>query len=282
MDLTRHVRTCTNANLPGGRHRLFLAGEQVGWVKPGVLSGPGDLHLAGASELSQLVAGLEAQGVVASRRELFDVRAASDGPSMATVDRGALPALGIMAAGVHLNGMVRRTGRLWMWVARRSMDKKLDPGKLDHIVGGGVPAGLSAMDTLLKEAEEEAALPRDLTATAVHVARMAYAMERDDGLRRDVIDAYDLELPPDFEPRPTDGEVEAFELWPIEAVVDRVRHTDDFKFNVNLVLIDLFLRLGLLPASEAVEVRRAMARVYASVPAISGGAASMGMSRAIG
>ncbi len=42
------------------------------------------------------------------------------------------------------------------------------------------------------------------------------------------------------------GEVEAFELWPIERVFATVRDGDDFKFNVNLVLIDLFIRLGLL------------------------------------
>ena len=46
----------------------------------------------------------------------------------------------------------------------------------------------------------------------------------------------------------------------MEAVVDRVRRTDDFKFNVNLVLIDLFLRLGLVPDAEATELRAALYR----------------------
>ena len=49
-----------------------------------------------------------------------------------------------------------------------------------------------------------------------------------------------------FRPRAADGEVEAFELWPIARVMQTVRDTDEFKFNVNLVLIDLFHRLGLL------------------------------------
>jgi hypothetical protein len=47
-------------------------------------------------------------------------------------------------------------------------------------------------------------------------------------------------------PAAVDGEVEAFELWPISRVLETVRETDDFKFNVDLVLIDLFLRLGLI------------------------------------
>ena len=49
-----------------------------------------------------------------------------------------------------------------------------------------------------------------------------------------------------FRPRAADGEVEAFELWPIGRVMQTVRDTDEFKFNVNLVLIDLFRRLGLI------------------------------------
>ena len=50
-----------------------------------------------------------------------------------------------------------------------------------------------------------------------------------------------------------DGEVAGFELWPMARVVSAVRDTDEFKFNVNLVLIGLLLRLGLVddPALRA-------------------------------
>jgi 8-oxo-dGTP pyrophosphatase MutT (NUDIX family) len=126
------------------------------------------------------------------------------------------------------------------------MDKLLDPGKLDHIVAGGIPSGLGAAETLIKEAQEEAAIPAELAATAVPVGTIDYAMERHEGLRRDILYCYDLALPADFVPKPADGEVEAFELWPIARVVDAVAATDDFKFNVNLVLIDLFVRLRLV------------------------------------
>ena len=43
-----------------------------------------------------------------------------------------------------------------------------------------------------------------------------------------------------------DGEVERFELMPIAHVIEILRETDDFKFNVNLVLIDFLARHGLL------------------------------------
>jgi thiamine pyrophosphokinase len=76
-------------------------------------------------------------------------------------------------------------------------------------------------------------------------------------MRRDRLHVYDLELPEGFEPRPNDDEVQRFELWPIARVVEAVRETDRFKFNVNLVLIDLFLRLGIIPPGAEAERLRA-------------------------
>ncbi|HUZ65282.1 MAG TPA: NUDIX domain-containing protein, partial [Acetobacteraceae bacterium] len=169
--------------------------------------------------------------------------------------RGALPVFGIRAEGVHVNGLVHRPDGPHLWIARRAADKPLDPGKLDHIVAGGVPAGLTPAETLVKEAAEEAAIPPALAEKAVPVGRLAYAMERPEGLRRDVLHLYDLLLPDGFTPRPADGEVEAFELWPVARVLETVRAGDAFKFNVNLVLIDLFLRLGLVGPPEREALR---------------------------
>jgi 8-oxo-dGTP pyrophosphatase MutT (NUDIX family) len=195
--------------------------------------------------LAAIARGLADSGLYRWRGEAFDVRALPDGPALAQIDRGAIPSFGIRAAGVHVNGLVHRADGVHLWVARRAKDKLLDPGKLDHIVAGGIPAGLGPMETLVKEADEEAAIPADLASAAVPVGTIEYAMERHEGLRRDILYCYDLALPADFVPKPTDGEVEAFELWPIAQVVETVRSTEAFKFNVNLVLVDLFARLGL-------------------------------------
>jgi hypothetical protein len=56
-------------------------------------------------------------------------------------------------------------------------------------------------------------------------------------------------------PQPADGEVAGFELWPIRRAFETVRDTDDFKFNVNLVMIDLFIRQGLIAGPEAESLR---------------------------
>ena len=251
----RHISACTTAVLPGERLPFRLAGTQVGWVKPviaaalrpfpAIRSRPDGVDLIDPPALPAIAQALSAQALCRWRNEAFDVRA-PDGSVLSQIDRGAIPVFGIEATGVHANGLVHRRDGLHVWVARRAANKALDPGKLDHIVAGGCPAGLSPMETLIKEAAEEAAIPATLAAAARHVGEIRYAMERPEGLRRDHLHCYDLDLPEDFVPQPADGEVESFELWPIERMFAAVRDTADFKFNVNLVLIDLFQRLGML------------------------------------
>lgn len=267
-DLFRHIAACNNAVIPGARLPFRLDGVAVGWVLPDLadaLLALGASPAAGGvdmppARLDAAARALSGAGRFRWRDEAFDVRADPDGPVLAQVDRGALPALGIAAEGVHVNGLVERPDGPWMWLGRRAADKLLDPGKLDHIVGGGVSAGLTPSQTLVKEAGEEAAIPPALAATARPVATLSYAMERPEGLRRDRLHCCDLLLPEDFVPYPRDGEVEAFELWPLPRVVERVRDTDDFKFNVNLVLIDLGLRQGLIAGTEGLRLRAALDR----------------------
>ena len=263
--LSRHVRACRNADLPGRRVPFLVGSAAVGWVLPELRSAllrhpairpDGEaVRLDDPAALEGVARAMADAGLCRWRDEAFDVRSDPDGPALARIDRGALPAFGVAAQGVHVNGLAARADGLHLWVARRAADKRLDPGKLDHVVAGGVPAGLTPAQTLVKEAAEEAGLPAALAASARSVGTISYAMERREGLRRDRLHCYDLDLPEDFVPSPADGEVEGFELWPIGRVIDAVRRTDDFKFNVNLVLIDLFVRRGCLPDAEAGRLR---------------------------
>jgi len=262
----RHIAACNNAVLPGERLAFLIGADHVGWVKPALARALCEFDAAftaaaageritlrqdAAADLPELALAMVERGFGRRRGEEFDVRATPDGPALARIDRGMLPSFGILATGVHVNGLVRRADGLHVWIARRSPHKALDPGKLDHIVAGGVCAGMDVRGTLLKEAAEEASLPAALAARAVETGQVGYAMERGEGLRRDRLHCFDLELPEDFVPRAGDDEVEAFEVWPIQKAFETVRDTDDFKFNVNLVLIDLFGRLGMLKTAKA-------------------------------
>ena len=168
-DLFRHIAACRNAVLPGARLPFRLGPHRVGWLLPafadrvlaegaadGARRDGDDVVLDDPAALPGLGRRLAERGAYRWRDEAFDVRAEPDGPALTHLDRGALPSFGVLAQGVHLNGLVRRPDGPWLWVGRRAAHKRLDPGKLDHIVGGGVPAGLDPDAALLKEAQEEA------------------------------------------------------------------------------------------------------------------------------
>ncbi len=274
--LLQHVSACNNARLPGVRLRLCVGKAIIGYLRPdlaGTLAAfpelgptPGGLALRDPAALPDILRTLADQGAFRWRGEAFDVRAEPNGPVLTQADRGALPLLGLVSVGVHVNGLVRRSDGLHVWIGRRAPDKHLDPDKLDHLVAGGVPAGLSPQATLVKEAAEEAAIPAELAVRAVPVGRIAYAMERPEGLRRDLLLCYDLDLPEDFVPRPADGEVADFMLWPVARVLETVAAGDTFKFNVNLVLIDLFIRHGLIEDAEAARLRAALSQPARGAP----------------
>ena len=85
---------------------------------------------------------------------------------------------------------------------------------------------------------------------AVPVGAVSYRMENEWGVRDDVLFLYDLETPADVEPRNTDGEIDEFHLMEAGEVLRLVRETDEFKFNVNLTLLDFFVRHGVLPPDD--------------------------------
>jgi len=185
-------------------------------------------------------------GVPKWRNETFDVAARWGTPPVFRLDRGAVSFFGTRAYGVHLNGYLRRGDTLWLWVGRRSPDKQVAPNKLDNLVAGGIGNGYGVEETLLKEGEEEASIPTGLLKHAIPAGAVSYRMETRLGIRDDVLFVYDLEMPPDFVPENRDGEIVHFELMPAPEVLELIGATSDFKFNVNLVILDFAVRHGLL------------------------------------
>lgn len=272
--LQRHIDACNNVASPAHLLPFRFGEQQVGWLGPDLARAlaffPRDVHFDGrgvalaarlrgeaarTAALERLAASLGSRGHFRLRGEPFDVRATPDGPVLARLDRGALPPFGVISQGVHVNGVVRRSDGPHLWVGWRSRHKAVAPGQMDNVVAGGIPAGLTPEQTLIKEAEEEASLPADLAARAVPAGRVSYVMANEEGLRRDVLHVYDLDLPEGVTPRPNDDEVERFELLPAREALRIVAETDQVKFNVNLVIIDFALRHGLLDVTEE-ETRR--------------------------
>jgi 8-oxo-dGTP pyrophosphatase MutT (NUDIX family) len=268
MSFADHIRACNNYD-PKRAIPLLAQGRRLGWLRrdnaetlarfPGVfaveperavLLAEGDVDAVSAA-VDEVVEALLAENKLPKwRNETFDVAPRWGEPPIFRLDRGAVPFFGVRAYGVHLNGYRRDGGDLRLWIGRRAPDKRVAPNKLDNIVAGGIGNGYGVYATLVKEGEEEAAIPPALISRAEPVGAVSYRMETELGIRDDVLFVYDLELPADFRPANTDGEIAHFELMPATSVVERVRSTDDFKFNVNLVILDFALRHGLLTPEE--------------------------------
>ena len=180
------------------------------------------------------------------RDEQYPVAAWPSVDPLFTMERAAVPLFGVMGYGVHMNGTVTEGGTIRMWIARRSMDKATGPGKLDQLVAGGLPAGISPLDNLIKECAEEAGIEAGLAARARAMGEVSYQTGRAEGLWREVLYIYDLELAADFRPVNADGEVDDFYLWPMERVIECVRDSDDFEFDCALVVIDFLVRHGFI------------------------------------
>jgi hypothetical protein len=268
MGLLRHIRQC-NAHDPARFVPFLHGGERLGLIRKvnaealrrfptayEVSDAGVTLAIDGSFEdLSALIEEttehLVSEGLVAKwRHEFFAAAPRWGAKAHFKIDRGAVPFFGVPAYGVHLNGYQRDGKQLKLWVGRRSPTKAVAPNKLDNLVAGGIDWKHGLVETLIKESQEEASLPEALASKAIPVGAVSYRMAVTHGLRDDVLFCYDLELPRDFTPKNTDGELVAFTLEDARAVVTRARDSDDFKFNVNLVLIDFALRHGLIAPDD--------------------------------
>jgi 8-oxo-dGTP pyrophosphatase MutT (NUDIX family) len=266
----RHVaacnRPCDEVFVP-----WRVGGRVVGWVREsaaGHLRGLSDVFVEGDDgfELhpawsdfdarSEALAGAarawSAAGLVPPLMdEPYPVTDGGRDAALCTVDRAVAPLLGIRSFGQHLNGFVRRADGIHMWLGRRARDRLLFPGRLDNMVAGGLPYHLPLAENLVKECREEADVPEELARQAVPVGMISYNRVTERGYRPDILYCYDLELPADFEPRNTDGEVAEFLLLPLAEVARIVHDTDDFKLNCNLVVVDFLVRHGWLGPDHA-------------------------------
>jgi len=268
MDLLRHIRRCNNFDVR--RFRPFYFGDRrIGWVRHDNAEilrrfssvfriAPDSVRLISEGDFDAVTAAVDSvveQLVVENqvpkwRNEFFGVAPRWGDQPFFKLDRGAVSFFGVRAYGVHVNGIRRDSDILKLWIGRRAPDKKVDPDKLDNLVAGGIGYPHGIEDTLIKEADEEAGIPENIARQAKPCGSVSYRMELPEGLRDDVLFLYDLETPADLMPQNRDGEIVDFSLMDAREVVERVDISDDFKFNVNLVIIDFALRYGLVTKDD--------------------------------
>ena len=258
MTRWRALHEATRAERP--RVPFVVAGRTVGSVAVDELPGLQGLHpgLRVAADrvvltaqdpgaaLATVNARLRDAGrILAWRDEPFALPDPADGSPLASMERAAARFWGTLTLGAHANGYVAdAAGRpVALWIARRSPLKATDPGRLDNLVGGGVPWGQSPLETLVREAWEEAGLqPAELQAArAGSVLRLARDIP--EGFQQEWLHAFDVELPPGRVPVNEDGEVAGFELLPL---ADALAAVDEMTVDAALVTLDFAARHGLV------------------------------------
>ncbi|KAF9919321.1 hypothetical protein BX616_008339 [Lobosporangium transversale] len=182
-----------------------------------------------------------------------DPATTKDGAALA-IERSACVLFGVHAYGVHMNGYVRTGPNPWdvqMWIARRSLTKPTYPGMLDNMVAGGMCFGHSPYYTVIKESMEEATIPPNVAKKAFSVGTISY-IKLKDGTQTapETQIVYDLELSKDITPTPCDTEVQGFQLWTMDQVLEAIR-LGEFKPNCACVCLHFMIRHSVItPENE--------------------------------
>ncbi|MCP4996633.1 MAG: DUF4743 domain-containing protein [Gammaproteobacteria bacterium] len=268
MGFLKHIQLL-NRHEPGQYIPFIVDGLQVGLVRPVFARHlkkwpavfavePSALRLVADGDMAErsrqvatVLSQLVTDGLIPRLLgENYTATSGSREQGVLLLDRVAAPYFGIRAFGQHINGFVREAGEIKMWVAKRSADRQNFPGRLDNMAAGGLPYELGYQENLLKECWEEAGIPAEMAGKAVPVGAITYNLDTERGFKPDTLYCYDLELPLEFQPRCTDGEVESFSLKPVKEVLALVRDGDEFKPNCSLVVIDFMIRHGFITPED--------------------------------
>ena len=292
--LLRRVRQC-NEPVPETPPLVpfFVDGTRAGSVAPAVLDAlrdfpavfevsaesvslcaPGSFEERNAA-VHEVALNLRERGILTKwRDETLALTTRFDAsPPALLVERRMIPLLGGKGYGVAVNGHCKdeATGEAYLWVATRADDKATWPGMLDTIAAGALAAGSSPFDAACREAAEEAGVAPELASSSLKpVGAISYVGVDESPIqpKEDVMFCFDLEVPWDYAPVATDGEVAKFErmcvdevlrcvaygsspVWP--CLADGVEEEDGrarapaYKPNINLVVIDWLIRQGHVP-----------------------------------
>ncbi|GFW25228.1 nudix hydrolase 24, chloroplastic [Trichonephila clavipes] len=153
------------------------------------------------------------------RNECYDVSSKYGDVPVMKMERSATCLFGIKRCGVHVNGYVKNAdGTKSVWVQKRACTKPTWPGKLDNMVSGGFSVGMTILQCVRKEAQEEASLTDDLLNSMISTGTVSFMYEDERGIFPETLFIFDVEIPLDFTPTNSDNEVESFHLLSIDEV----------------------------------------------------------------
>lgn len=205
------------------------------------------------------------------RNELYPIGRSS--PITTSIERAGSALFGIVTYGVHMTAYVKVDNEIKIWVPRRAKNKQTFGGMLDNTVAGGISSGENPFESVVREAAEEASFPDSLVRSNAKPCGMVTYFyitgQRAGGetglLQPEVQYVYDLEIDPSVIPKPADDEVEEFYLWTVEEV-QKALAEGQFKPNCAVVLLDFFVRHGVLTADNEKHLIEIVSRIHRKLP----------------
>lgn len=208
------------------------------------------------------------------RNELYPIYGHND-PSEKTIsmERAGSALFGINSYGVHMTVYLNTTQGMKIWVPRRAKNKQTYGGYLDNTVAGGLSTGEQPFECMIRECAEEASLPEHLVrSNAKPCGTVSYIHIRDEraggetGLvQPECQHVYDMEVGADVILKPCDNEVEDFYLWTVKQVQEALAE-GQFKPNSALVLLDFFVRHGILTGENEPDYIEIVSRLHRKMP----------------
>ncbi|KAF2967124.1 hypothetical protein GQX73_g6414 [Xylaria multiplex] len=208
--------------------------------------------------------------------------AAAPAPGTVTMERFAAPLFGILLQGAHMIAYVRSRATeddcgviSGLWIPRRAKHLFSSPNMLDATVAGGIAAGTTALETIIKEAGEEASLGPELVRTRVRSTGLLSYVSSTDAIHGwpgesgllcpGIVYTYDMELPVDVIPKPHDGEVGSYSLMSVGEVQAALLN-NEFKPDAAVVVIDFLVRHGVITAENERNFVRINEHIHRRLP----------------
>ncbi len=203
-------------------------------------------NLTGADARSAAIDGvvnaLHEEGMIAGwRNERYAVVTAFEAPPLFHIERAAARFFGTTTHAAHMNGYCGTGASCEMWLARRAATKPIDPGMLDNLVGGGMSAGVPPLQTIIREAWEEAGIPAELAGKAIRAGEVRVLRVVPEGVQSETIFVFELELVREFRPKNMDGEVAEFQRVPLAQVEEMLGSR--MTLDASLVALEFLARL---------------------------------------
>ena len=208
------------------------------------------------------------------RDELYPIYGHNDAVEESiSMERAGSALFGINTYGVHMTVYVKTPEDMKIWVPRRARNKQTYGGMLDNSVAGGLSTGEIPFNCLVREASEEASFSEQLVCSKARpCGTVSYVHVRDHRaggetglIMPECQYVYDMEVDADVVLVPGDNEVEEFYLWPVDKVKAALAD-GEFKPNCALVLLDFFVRHGVLTAENEPNYTEIVSRLHRRLP----------------